>query len=152
MYYEPSNETIDLEDIPLPAEPIESRSATQELNQLIAAAQESQSIVKQEPIMEELDHQYEQPHSSHFHAMLSNHSSLEIRHYDGNPNIDLIAWLEQFENAFDIHKHSLSNDPNRRKEAKGHHLRAKLDEPAKSRVIMEVKDNSLDEFDFEHLK
>ena len=137
------NDMINLEEIPLPADPIESRNATQELNQLIATTQDSQLIVKQEPMIEELDRQSEQSHSSHFYAMLSTYSSLEIRPYDGNPNIDLIACLEQFENAFDIHKHSLSNDPNRRKEAKGHHLCAKFANEQKAVLLWKSKTTHL---------
>ena len=61
--------------------------------------------------------------------------------WNGNPDQELLGWINQFETAFCVFQHNHHKDSKSKNEAMAHCLRSQLAEPVKSRVIMEIKDN-----------
>ncbi|HKQ21424.1 MAG TPA: hypothetical protein VJS91_05255, partial [Nitrososphaeraceae archaeon] len=86
-----------------------------------------------------------------YSAMISAHASKELPLFSGQPNEDLLDWIEQFEKAFNVHRSSQVTDQNQRNQAKAHLLKSLLGEPAHSRVITELKFYNLDENDYDLL-
>ena len=79
-------------------------------------------------------------------AMNSDHGLPE---FDGTH--DVVLWIEEFERAFSLHPSATSRNPDQVLQTKANLLRAYLAEPAKSRIISEIKANRLDEFNATNL-
>ena len=83
--------------------------------------------------------------------MISSSTRKELQPFSGQPNEDLLDWIEQFEKMFNVHRLSHTSDPNQRQKAKAHLLRSLLGEPAHSRVMTELKFYTADEDDYDYL-
>ena len=81
--------------------------------------------------------------------MISSSTRRELQPFSGQPNEDLLDWIEQFEKAFNVHRSSQVTDQHQRNQAKAHLLKSLLGEPAHSRVMTELRFYHLDENDYD---
>ena len=89
--------------------------------------------------------------TNHFGMMTPSHQQRELPNFDGSPDQDLLDWIDQFENAFHVSRHNYNKGSESLSNVMSHYLRSKLAEPAKSRVLTEIKDGQLDPYNYSHL-